>query len=164
MVVTLGQQHNVGEKPTVILYTYINHHAEPPIITKHRHCCSIHEGIVLIMSTIVPSNHTRIEAWVNSKMSGRNPLVYCTIPLIAMQGYHAKIEDTGSLYYNSTFYITSRIGWVSMKGIYKYRCRRDLGKWSNHFCYTYLTKKDQHPPSNLFVYSTTQCSTIEIMI
>ena len=27
MVVTLGQQYNVGEKPTVILYTYINHHA-----------------------------------------------------------------------------------------------------------------------------------------
>ena len=24
MVVTLGQQYNVGEKPTVILYTYIN--------------------------------------------------------------------------------------------------------------------------------------------
>ena len=27
---------------------------------------------------------------------------------------------------------------------------------------TYLTK-DQHPPSNLVVYSTIQCSTIEIM-
>ena len=26
MVVTLGQQYNVGEKPTVIMYTYINHH------------------------------------------------------------------------------------------------------------------------------------------
>ena len=25
------------------------------------------------MSIIVPSNHTRIGAWVNSKMSGRNP-------------------------------------------------------------------------------------------
>ena len=32
MVVTLllGQQYNVGEKPTVILYTYINHHAGTP--------------------------------------------------------------------------------------------------------------------------------------
>ena len=29
MVVTLGQQYNVGEKPTVILYTYINRHAAP---------------------------------------------------------------------------------------------------------------------------------------
>ena len=26
-VVTLGQQYNAGEKPTVILYTYINHNA-----------------------------------------------------------------------------------------------------------------------------------------
>ena len=33
MVVTLGQQYNVREKPTVILYTYINRHANPPIIT-----------------------------------------------------------------------------------------------------------------------------------
>ena len=43
------------------------------------------------MSIIVPSNHTRIGAWVNSKMSARNPLliVYCTIPLIAM---HARIS------------------------------------------------------------------------
>ena len=31
MVVTLGQQYNIGEKPTVIiLYTYINRHAETP--------------------------------------------------------------------------------------------------------------------------------------
>ena len=115
------------------------------------------------MSIIVPSNHTRIGAWVNSKMSGRNQLVYCTIPLIAMQGYHTKTEDTGSLDYNSICYITSRIGWVSMKGIYKYRCRRDPEQMYNNYCYTYLTKY-QHPPSNLLVYSTTQCSTIEIMI
>ena len=27
IVVTLGQQYNIGEKPTVILYTYINRHA-----------------------------------------------------------------------------------------------------------------------------------------
>ena len=27
MVVKLGQQYNVGEKPTVILYTYMNRHA-----------------------------------------------------------------------------------------------------------------------------------------
>ena len=27
MVVTLGHQYNIGEKPTVILYTYINRHA-----------------------------------------------------------------------------------------------------------------------------------------
>ena len=31
----LGQQYNVGEKPTVILYTYTNHHAQLPAITQH---------------------------------------------------------------------------------------------------------------------------------
>ena len=36
MVVTLGQQYNVEEKPTVILYTYINHHAGPPSIKKQK--------------------------------------------------------------------------------------------------------------------------------
>ena len=86
MVVSLGQQYNVGEKPTIILYTYINHHAEPPIIIRYQHCSTLVKMIVLIMSIIVPSNHTRIGAWVNSKVSGRTPLVYCTIPLIAMQG------------------------------------------------------------------------------
>ena len=30
MVITLGQQYNVGEKPTVILYTYINQHSGTP--------------------------------------------------------------------------------------------------------------------------------------
>ena len=30
MVVTLSQQYNVGEKPTVMLYTYINRHAGTP--------------------------------------------------------------------------------------------------------------------------------------
>ena len=46
------------------------------------------------MPTIVQSNHTRIVAWVNTKMPGRNPQVYCTIPLIAMQRYHTNTEDT----------------------------------------------------------------------
>ena len=34
MVVTSGQQYNVGEKPTVVLYTYINRHAGINIKTK----------------------------------------------------------------------------------------------------------------------------------
>ena len=45
------------------------------------------------MSIIVPSNHTRIETWVNSKISGRNILleliVYLTNPLI---NRHARIS------------------------------------------------------------------------
>ena len=49
-----------------------------------------------------------------------------------------------------------------LKGIYRYICRRNPGKLYNNYCYAYLTK-DQHPPSNLVVYSTIQCSAIEIM-
>ena len=30
MIVTKSQQYNVGEKPTVILYTYISRHAGTP--------------------------------------------------------------------------------------------------------------------------------------
>ena len=29
MVVTMGQKYNAGEKPTVIMYTYINRHEGP---------------------------------------------------------------------------------------------------------------------------------------
>ena len=35
MEITLGQQYNIREKPTVTLNTYMNHHAQPPIITQH---------------------------------------------------------------------------------------------------------------------------------
>ena len=47
MEITLGQQYNIREKPTVILYryTYINHHAQPPIITQHDHCKQYFGGI-----------------------------------------------------------------------------------------------------------------------
>ena len=76
---------------------------------------------------IVSSNHnnTRIGAWANSKMSGRNPPVYCTSPLIAMQGHQIKTEDAVSLDYSSIYYITSGTGWVSMTGIYK-KYRSDI--------------------------------------
>ena len=33
---SLGQQYDVGEKPTVMLYTFIHRHAEPPNITKQK--------------------------------------------------------------------------------------------------------------------------------
>ena len=36
MVITLGQQYNVREKLTVILYIYVKRHAEPSNITKQK--------------------------------------------------------------------------------------------------------------------------------
>ena len=52
-----------------------------------------------------------------------------------------KTKDTMSLDYSSIYYIGSRIGWVSMKGIYKswMNGRNDSGKLSNNYFYgTYL--------------------------
>ena len=60
MVVTLGQQYNVGEKSTVIPYTYINRHAEPPSITKSKTMQNIVKRVVIIYDIIVSSNHTQI--------------------------------------------------------------------------------------------------------
>ena len=36
MQIALGQQYNVGEKPTVILYIYINRYAETPENIKNK--------------------------------------------------------------------------------------------------------------------------------
>ena len=51
---------------------------------------------------------------------------------------------------------------TKVKGIYRYRGRRDPGKLYNNFCYTYLTK-DQHPPSNL-VLSSIEYNTVQYHI
>ena len=47
MVVTLGQQYNAGEKPTVILYTYINRHAGTPEKQRRQNCTT--SNIVVIL-------------------------------------------------------------------------------------------------------------------
>ena len=48
MEVTLGQQYNVGEKPTVILYTYISRHAGPPNKTQQKTMQYISKRAVII--------------------------------------------------------------------------------------------------------------------
>ena len=67
------------------------------------------------MSTIVPSRHTGIGAWVNSNL-------YTSI-LYNFMNFHARVlykhaEYTGSLGYNSVCYITSRIRWVFKEKMY----------------------------------------------
>ena len=51
MVVPLGQQYNIGEKRTVILYTYINRHAgTPQKQRKQKHCSmNISSNMVVII-------------------------------------------------------------------------------------------------------------------
>ena len=49
MVVTLGQQYNIGEKPAGILYTYINRHAgTPEKQQKQKHCITSSNMVVII--------------------------------------------------------------------------------------------------------------------
>ena len=50
MEITLGQQqYNVGEKPTVILYTYINRHAGTlDVKTKQRQCSTPSHMVIII--------------------------------------------------------------------------------------------------------------------
>ena len=73
MVVTWGQQYHVGEKPTVILYTYIYSHAKPPCITKQKTMQYMVKRIVVIYGNSAIEPYANIGAWVNSKMSDRNP-------------------------------------------------------------------------------------------
>ena len=49
MVVTSGQQYNIGEKPTVILYTYINRHAGTPEKQRKQKHCSTSSNMVVII-------------------------------------------------------------------------------------------------------------------
>ena len=49
MVVTLGQQYNFGEKPSVILYTYINRHAGTPDTHQTQKQCSTPSNMVVII-------------------------------------------------------------------------------------------------------------------
>ena len=62
MVVTLGQQYNnVGEKPTIILCTYINRHAGTPDKKQKQNnnvCSTSSNRVVLIYCFIVRKDKT----------------------------------------------------------------------------------------------------------
>ena len=68
MVVTMGQQYNIEEKPTIIIYTYINCHAGPPDKTKQK------RGVVIIYdsSTIEPYNVNASKPSEHSPVRGEN--------------------------------------------------------------------------------------------
>ena len=48
MEITLGQQYNVGEKPTVILYTYNNRYAGTP-----ENCCIKSTNNITLAASLV---------------------------------------------------------------------------------------------------------------
>ena len=57
MVVALGQQYDVGEKPTLILYTCISRHAGTPNITK------INKNIV-VHTKSKPTKNNAVHDWI----------------------------------------------------------------------------------------------------
>ena len=59
MEITLGQQHNVGEKPTVILYIYINRDAGTP--TRKTGCVFSSHSFWTSSSLDVPAGVTQEE-------------------------------------------------------------------------------------------------------
>ena len=58
MVVTLGQLYDIGEKPTVMLYTYINRHAGTPDKNKNMVVCVFFPFILDIKFVGRTSCHT----------------------------------------------------------------------------------------------------------
>ena len=66
-VVTLGQQYNVGQKPTVILYTYyINRHAGTPEKQQKQKQCSTSSNMVVIIYCYIIGCEDKVTSWYYS--------------------------------------------------------------------------------------------------
>ena len=67
MVVLLGQQYNIGEEPTVILYTYyINRHAGTPEKQRKQKHCSISSNMVVMTYCYIVSCEDEATTWYYS--------------------------------------------------------------------------------------------------
>ena len=91
------------------------------------HTCNVNN------STIKPYKNRGLGKQLNV---GARTLAYCTISFIVMKGCRTDTEYTRSLGYNSVCYITSRIGWVSLKGFLVINVDVILGNSLNTFCST----------------------------
>ena len=72
MVVALGQQYNVGEKPIVILYTYINRHAGTPENQQKQKQCSISSNMVVIIYCYIGCKDKVTTWYLNGFPEGSN--------------------------------------------------------------------------------------------
>ena len=57
--VSLGQQYNVGEKPTMILYTSINRHVATPRKTKAKYTMSLYYSSITAQFVTLGPGHSR---------------------------------------------------------------------------------------------------------
>ena len=131
MVVTLGQQYNVGDKFTVILYTYINRHAEPPNVIEQKALQYIVKRVVIIYDNISIEPHKNRGLGQQQNVGKTSTFIlYSYIDRHLRTPNKTMTKDTMSLDYSSLCYIASRIRCMSIKGI---RCRRDPGRLSNNY-------------------------------
>ena len=72
MVVTLGQQYNVGEKPTFILYTYINRHAGTSEKQQKQKQRSISSKMVVIIYCCIGCKDKATTWYLNGFPEGSN--------------------------------------------------------------------------------------------
>ena len=70
MEITLGQQYNVGEKPTVILYTYINRHAGTP--AKHEKQPRTPSHMVVVIYYYIDYKYKATTWYLNGFPNGSN--------------------------------------------------------------------------------------------
>ena len=102
MVETLSQQYNTGEKPTVMLYTYIDSHAGTPDKNKTKTFLVV---VVVVVVFLILSDALRIQPWSqdrrNQSKSNRESEISResrqkrTDKKVASKGHHRdKIENT----------------------------------------------------------------------
>ena len=72
MVVTLGQQYYVGDKSTVILYTYINRHAGTPDKHQKQKQCSTSSNMVVIIYCYIGCKDEATTWYLNEFPDGSN--------------------------------------------------------------------------------------------
>ena len=73
MVVTLGQQYNIGEKLTVILHTYLNRHAgTPEKLQKQKHCSTLSNMVVIIYCCYIGCEDKGTTWYLNGFPDGSN--------------------------------------------------------------------------------------------
>ena len=79
MVVPLGQQYNIGEKSTVILYTYINRHAGTPAKQQRQNSCCVTSSNNSDQSNPIIATRTEDHDDVESSYQVHDPVIHLEV-------------------------------------------------------------------------------------
>ena len=75
----------------VLRYCGTRHHTCPQL--HHLYATDLGESTKKSYTVLVQNMELVFQYWVNSIISGRSPLLYCTLTLIAMQGHQIKNKN-----------------------------------------------------------------------